>query len=142
MLVELRCALCHLDEQGEADQYCQGHIPGLAVIDVAKSEEEDRFEEERQELGPNASAEPEKLEHEVTGDPAQRSSEEVHQAEGSSQGRCVTGRHLEIGPEMGCQLVVPRLESGQNRNVSATCTLRVDAHKCLLQPGFMASSVP
>ena len=107
MPCELRCALGHLDEQREANQYRKGHIPRLAVVHVAESEQEDRFEEQREELGPDAAAEPEELVHEVAGDPAQGSSEEVHEAESSSQRRCITGCHLEVGPEMDRQLIVP-----------------------------------
>ena len=105
---KLRCALGHLDEQRETNQHCQGHIPRLAVVHVAESEQEDRFEEQRKELRPDAPTESEELEHQVTGDPTQGSSKEVHEAESAGQRRCITSRHLEVGSEMGRQLIVPR----------------------------------
>ena len=118
-----RCTLRHLDEQREAHEHCQRNIPRLAIVHIAEREKEDRFEKERQELGPDASAESEELVHEVTGDPAQGSSEEVHQAEGSGQGRRVTGRHLEVGPEMGCQLVVPWFHVDTENAMSRSCEI-------------------
>ena len=140
MPLQLRCALRHLDEQREANQHREGHIPRLAVIHVAESEQEDRFEEQGQELGPDAAAESKEPVHEVTGDPTQGSSKEVHEAESSSQRRRITSRHLEVSSEMGRQLIVPGLFLQNDR--SSYQHLAEAARKFMLQASFMASSVP
>ena len=140
MPCESRGALGHLDEQREANQYRKGHIPRLAVIHISESEQEDRFEEQRQELGPDAAAEAEKLVHEVAGDPAQGSSKKVHETERSSQRRCITSCHLEVGPEMDRQLVVPGSTlTRSNPQSNSRCTRVLNAARLHGKLGSLGS---
>ena len=116
------CTFCHLDKEGETNQHGQGNIPWLRAVHHTKAEEEDRFKEKGQELRPNATSETNVLEEDVTGDASQGPSKEVHEAKSSCQGWCICRIHLEIGPEMGGQLVV----HGEFR--AETCTVLKNHH--------------
>ena len=113
----------HLDKKGEEDEHCQRNIPWLRVVHQAEAEQEDGLEEEGQELRPNAATEADILEQEVTGDSPQGPGKEVHQAKCSRQGRSICRSHLEVGPEVGRQLIVHRELS------SEACRILHDHHQ-------------
>mmetsp|Transcript_62781 Transcript_62781/g.140089 ORF Transcript_62781/g.140089 Transcript_62781/m.140089 type:complete len:299 (+) Transcript_62781:551-1447(+) len=99
-------AFSHLHKEREAHQHRKGDIPRLGVVHVPEAKQEDCLKEKGQELGPNAAAEAEELEHDVTADAAQGTCEEVHEAEGARQSGSIPRIHLEVSPEMCRQLVV------------------------------------
>mmetsp|Transcript_42616 Transcript_42616/g.101559 ORF Transcript_42616/g.101559 Transcript_42616/m.101559 type:complete len:264 (+) Transcript_42616:332-1123(+) len=99
-------ALSHLHKEREANQNCQSHVPRLRIVHLSEAEQEDSFEEECQELSPNAAAEAEVLVANIAANASKGSCKKVHQAEGTRQGAGITCIHLEVRPKMRSQLIV------------------------------------